>query len=217
MADASSIPAEPATVLASTPISTSNPASAALLTSPSILGKRSSQDRDPAELMDLDNSASSSVLPSIAFTSEKNVTSGLESDHSTIPSPPTSPISSNTQHQLSSPSTSSRKALRQDSNASASRSLRATSVAPEEGLSSAQAPRIDDDEAQIEAQVSTEPSTRSSMLFDEAMPPLSAPPARVPPPLPPRRAASSLTSDGPMMFGKLAGTLSPFCPFEFSS
>lgn len=197
MADApSAISTDAAPFLPS--ISQSESLSATLLTSPSILGKRSSQDRDLAELMDVD--ASLTVPPpSISLTTENSTTSSLESDASTIPSPPSSPIASSPAQSISSPT--SRKALRQDSNVSASRSIRATSAVPEEVVSSAQAPRVDDVDAAAVAQLlpAAEPSAGSLPLVDGATPP---PPAPIQPPLPPRRAASSLTSDGPMMFGK---------------
>lgn len=156
--------------------------------SDSVLGKRSSEDRDDAMDEDVEPLLPSlPPLPTVSASapSDKDVSMDDGSDHSTSPSPNVSPILS--------PRISAHKVPRQgegDQEASAPRSLRAMTIEPE-SLS------IDMTQASYKE---LSPEQRASVAADAP----SVSPR--PPPLPPRPVpaapARRPTTDGPMMFGE---------------
>lgn len=141
-------------------------------TSATVLGKRTSQDRD---LMDVDSQPNSRSSPTIPEEVDSAMDGG--SDHSSHPSvsPAVSP--------LLSPLSPGRKALRQDSFQSAARSTRAMTIEPEANIPSL----VQEDQLE---------SSSSTPLIPEGL--VTLPPK---PPLPPR-PISKPSADGPMMFGE---------------
>lgn len=137
-------------------------------TSATVLGKRTSEDRD---LMDVDSQSNSRSATTIPEEVDTVMDGG--SDHSSHPSvsPTVSPLSPG------------RKALRQDSIHSASRSTRAMTIEPEANIPSL----VPED--QLESSSST-PLVPVGLVTLPSKPPL------------PPRPISKPSADGPMMFGE---------------
>ena len=155
------------------PISTATDVELEPAAARTVLGKRTSEDRD---LMDVDSrpeSRSSTTIPEEVDTAMEGSDHSSQPSASPVPSPVVSPLSPG------------RKTLRQDSTLSASRSARAMTIEPEAVHPSAR-------EAQVETV--TEPNLPIG--------PVALPPgAPTKPPLPPRPVTKA-SADGPMMFGE---------------
>lgn len=173
--ESSAVPAPPANSPTPLPVV----AEPGEIISPStVLGKRTSEDRD---LMDVDSRPGSRSATTIPEEIDSAMDGG--SDHSSRPSvsPAHSPVLS--------PLSPSRKALRQDSSlsASASRSTRAMTIEPE---------------ANIPSVVPEQPLESSSTT--PVAPPVGL--VTFPPKLPPRPVTKP-SADGPMMFGEFLSRL----------